>query len=148
MRRQSSSLRFWSEWCDGRDDGQPRCGPGERADYYNQIISRRIKKIFAIMSRPDVVFDWLSARWRCRVFLPILCLDERGAVVRNQYSVFRLQPIAGLWPTFQSGGSAAAFGVAACNCGRCAVSYIRPNASTHGPPTSSFRPRQPRKSLC
>jgi hypothetical protein len=50
----------------------------------------------------------------------------------------RWQPIAGFGPTFlMIVPNIASWSSRPCNNGRCAFTYIHPNASTQGPPTSS-----------
>ena len=58
----------------------------------------------------------------------------------------RRQPIAGFWPTFlmMVPGTASRYSRTCLN--KEGLSLINPNASTHGPPTSSARPREPRAS--
>ena len=76
-------------------------------------------------------------------------IEDRWSGVRKKnftHQQVNRQPIAGLWPTFRLVAPAAAsWSSRPCNVGRCAISCIHPNVPTHGPPTSSAGPRQPRE---
>src|SRR5271157_3015254 len=67
-------------------------------------------------------------------FSAIFPLNSHNQLCRQ----LRWQPIAGFGPTFlMVVPNIASWSSRPCNNGRCAFSYIRPNASTQGPPTSS-----------
>ncbi len=79
-------------------------------------------------------------------WLGIICEDLGSHLFILQIKSNRRQPIAGLWPTFRLAlPEGQLLGVQGLARGRCFFSYIHPNATTHGPPTSSARPGQPRE---